>query len=433
MAKSQVHSGYLAGSNLVEEGKQRVGIVLTGAAARGAFQAGVLSELLPVLHERGLIPRVYLGTSAGAINATLMASYAHLSVPTATENLLEVWARMGQADVLVSPMASISRDLAKFWWGVAGRGNGIQALLDTKPLHRTAKKVLHVNQANGNVGQYLDALGVVATRVPPTKGRVFKELGKGLTGYDPSTVSSAYSVLFLKSILDKEPVENAVRALHVVPGMITRKHVLASAAIPGAFPCVNVAKKNEPAQWCVDGGLRLNAPITSAVALGCTHVVVVAAHPTQYPNNFGVFGGEEPDVLDTGALAMQSIMADRVIDDLAHIKLGNRLAANHVTLRADQHYRHEKTYKHVDVLAIQPARGELADLAEETLKRHKRNADVVALQRLLRGLGNGPGAKELLSYIYFDSDYFAAQFTPGRAAALAAIDECNWLGGGQRW
>ena len=48
-----------------------VAVVLTGAAARGAFQAGALATIVPELEKRGLRPSIYLWASAGAINAAL--------------------------------------------------------------------------------------------------------------------------------------------------------------------------------------------------------------------------------------------------------------------------------------------------------------------------------------------------------------------------
>jgi hypothetical protein len=43
------------------------------------------------------------------------------------------------------------------------------------------------------------------------------------------------------------------------------------------------------------------------------------------------------------------------------------------------------------------------------------------MQRVLRGLGDGPGAMELLSYAYFDREYFRRQIDLGRQAAEAAL------------
>ncbi len=62
------------GHPLLRPDEQRpLGIVLSGGGARGAFQAGVWKALCT--HPRGLLemPKVISGTSAGAINAMLIA------------------------------------------------------------------------------------------------------------------------------------------------------------------------------------------------------------------------------------------------------------------------------------------------------------------------------------------------------------------------
>ena len=56
----------------------RIAAVLPGGGARGAYEVGALSALLPALAERGERPDVIVGTSVGAINAALLASLAHL-------------------------------------------------------------------------------------------------------------------------------------------------------------------------------------------------------------------------------------------------------------------------------------------------------------------------------------------------------------------
>lgn len=44
-------------------------------------------------------------------------------------------------------------------------------------------------------------------------------------------------------------------------------------------------------------------------------------------------------------------------------------------------------------------------------------SDLLALERVLRGIGEGTGQRELLSYVLFDEEYFNAQITIGETAA----------------
>ena len=90
---------------------ERVAIVLTGAAARGAFQAGALSTLLPALEDLGLQPTVAVGTSAGAINAALWASQAHLPATTVADRLRETWLTTDSDDIFTHPLLSLPMTL----------------------------------------------------------------------------------------------------------------------------------------------------------------------------------------------------------------------------------------------------------------------------------------------------------------------------------
>jgi predicted acylesterase/phospholipase RssA len=58
-----------------------VGLVIAGAGARGAYEMGALSVLLPWLREHGRSPRIIVGTSAGAMNAVLVAAGVDVDDP----------------------------------------------------------------------------------------------------------------------------------------------------------------------------------------------------------------------------------------------------------------------------------------------------------------------------------------------------------------
>ena len=66
---------------------------------------------------------------------------------------------------------------------------------------------------------------------------------------------------------------------------LREEHVLASSAIPVAFPAIHVSEPEVARGWYSDGGTRLNTPIKPALALGATRVVVVALSSLAAPRD----------------------------------------------------------------------------------------------------------------------------------------------------
>ena len=54
----------------------QIGLVLPGGGARGAYEAGALSVLIPALEARGERIEIVCGTSVGGINAAVVAAVA---------------------------------------------------------------------------------------------------------------------------------------------------------------------------------------------------------------------------------------------------------------------------------------------------------------------------------------------------------------------
>ena len=71
--------------------KKKVGLVLPGGGARGAYQVGVLKAFLEISKTKSKSPfDIFSGTSAGAINGAFLASEAHI-FDHSIVSLIDVW------------------------------------------------------------------------------------------------------------------------------------------------------------------------------------------------------------------------------------------------------------------------------------------------------------------------------------------------------
>ena len=76
----------LADTKHTQKQKDRqIVLVLQGGGALGAYQAGVYHAL----HEHGIEPDWIVGTSIGAINASLIAGNPHANSPRKSEGILD--------------------------------------------------------------------------------------------------------------------------------------------------------------------------------------------------------------------------------------------------------------------------------------------------------------------------------------------------------
>lgn len=396
----------------------KVAVVLTGAVGRGAFQAGALGAVLTTLdQELGLEPSVLIGTSAGAVNAVLWADAAYRLGPGAdaaliAKDLHSTWVSMNAEQVYEAPLSwrpeVMRRSAARVGWPVVrgflfGGGPGIGSLLDTTPLHETAKRIF---PATLSLPEPLDAVGVVATWIPPgeTDGSV-----------------SGRSTLFLKERTRSEWAGSPENALDVERGPILPAHVLASSAVPGGFPAQHVSGSG----WYSDGGVRLNTPLLPAIELGATHLVVISAMSLRYPRRRP--REAFPSVLDAGSQVQHAVIADRTVEDLLTLESTNR-SLRHAGAKVELRNRRGRPYRKIPALVVAPSPGKLRHLAD--LWWHRKYASLAALAtlkdnavmgRLLRTGGDGPGWQELLSYLMFDEDYFRASYHAGVTAARAAL------------
>jgi NTE family protein len=374
---------------------ERVAIVAAGAGARGAYEAGALSVLLPELWRRGQRPTVFVGTSAGAINATALAALAHLDDPAVIGlQLLALWRSIDRGHVFRSLVTSGPPTALRYAAAVAGLPIRLTALLDASPMTRTAATGVDWRQLEANIMPgVVDALAVVAT-----------------------SAQSRSTVFVARSAEVALPADDDDRALDYVDAVIGAPHVLASCAIPLAFPAVRIAAPEHAAGWYTDGGVRLNVPLKPALALGAERLAIVATHPDRYPSRPSHARLDQPDAVSSTAGLLDAALSDAMVEDMRTLDKVNVLVAQGAVGSAKREYRI------VPYVFVGPKRrAELGAVAAEVFRerygglRGARSPDFWLLRRLIAG--EEPGAGTLLSYLFFEPEFIERSIELGRRDA----------------
>ena len=362
-----------------------VGLVLAGGGARGAYEAGVLSVLLPAL-PRDQRPNIIVGASVGAINGTYIAA----TVPDGGDPTLAagraVWENLEWGDVSASPSLKDLERLARGAVNFTGLLSlDIPSLLDTSPLGRTLQRAIPFPAIAEHVAnQQLITAAVVTLSARTGRSIVFH------TGGTPDQVRD-----------DK-------RGIDYVPATLTETHVRASSAIPALFPAVRLDDG-----WHFDGGTRLNAPIKPALAFGAKRVIVIGQH--SIAPGTPLTGDKRPDLAAGAALVLDALLADPLVEDLQTLTTINRLAG------PDRQIPY--------IFVAPPERDMIGQIARDVFRRHyggllhaARSPQLAFLGRLIDADAD-PLHGELLSYLFFAPEFAKALIERGRADARGWLDE----------
>ncbi|MGE5156324.1 MAG: patatin-like phospholipase family protein [Betaproteobacteria bacterium] len=374
---------------------ERVGLVLTGGGARGAYEMGALSVLLPTLEAAGQLPTVLVGTSVGAINIAYLAAAAHLGADGAVAGGIELWHSMRWEQVL-APLLSPSTVLRMLSYvaDVLGvPGVSLKALLDTTPLTDTVQQVIDFAQLHRNVESgRVHATAVVGTSALTSESVVFVEGGT-------------------------LPPEDVGAGLDYVATRLTDEHVRASTAIPLVFPAVHVSQPARARGWYLDGGARLNTPVRPALSLGVDRLVVIGLNAIAEASH-ALSADEQPDAFAGAGTLVEGALADSLVQDVRSLARVNQMLGDRSdVVRATDGWR----YRRIPFIYVAPTlRQEIDQLAERVFAENYEGRNAlrsINLALLARLIGGSAGHGALLSYLFFAPEFAAALIELGRTHA----------------
>jgi NTE family protein len=235
-------------SSARSSGRPTIGLVLTGGGSRCAYQVGVLlalSELLP----RARNPfQVIVGTSAGAVAASVLAAEAH-QWRRAVGGLERVWSNFRSEQVFQSDPVHMTR--AGLHWILSLASGGMvlsppKAMLDNSPLRHL-------------LGVHVDFSGI---RRSIARGHL-RAVALSATSY-----FTGHSVAFYDGVEDCREWSRVQRLGRRTE--LTLDHLIASAAIPLLFPPMRLGN-----EYFGDGAMRQLNPLSPAIHLGADRLLII--------------------------------------------------------------------------------------------------------------------------------------------------------------
>jgi NTE family protein len=372
-----------------------------GGGARTAYQAGVLQALAALIklpnHKADAFPfQVLVGTSAGALNATYLASRA-IDGLAALSGLGEFWQGL-HSDLVYhlpdTPMAKFSRWATALGVTLSARKQG--AALDSMPLVDTLHRRIALNNIELALSRGdLKALAVTASSY---------------------TTGVHWTFCQTHQLASAKAWNRPGRRAELQD--ITIEHLMASSAIPFLFPATPLWVDGNM-EYFGDGSMRQSSPLSPAVHLGANKILAIGVGQPQRRSmdltsasfQASLSSKQRPSLGNIAGHAMASVFNDTLMADVEQVQRVNQSIQqlkNHLSEHHGLSVAQSLPFREVEVLAMQPSES-LDALAQAHVHELPR-----PVRRVLEGLGalKGSGAG-LASYLLFEPGFLRALIALG--------------------
>jgi len=371
-------------------GKRNVGLLLMGGGARAAYQVGVLVGIREILGESKPNPfKILLGTSAGALNAAMLAGYAknwHQGV----YEMEYIWRTLRSSQVYETSLGKIGLSGSKwillfaFGWLLKRRP---KSFLENTPLANTLNKVIRFDEIDASIERGdIDTLAVTA-----------------------SSYHQSGHWVFYQSKHEKDIYKDAKDHRHALPSKIDNSHLLASCALPFIFPAEPIWMGDRH-EYFGDGSIKQTSPLSPLIHFGADKILVIGCETnhskqvksTRYPS-IGAIAGH----------SLSSMFYTALDTDLAQVEKINRAID-----QLDNVHKEKVQFKRVDALLINPSFS-IRDLAEKYARHLPK-----PIYTLIRVIGGTTGAgAEIVSYLLFEKEFLNELIDRGKQDAFAQKEE----------
>lgn len=339
---------------------QKFALILSGGAARGAYETGVLKFLA----KESLIPKfdIICGTSVGAIHACFLA--AHLSEKDfGLQRLENIWKNLSPSSVV------------NFDWKILKSlflNSKSYGLVEVEPLRQLLTKEGKWKSISRNIkNNTLETLCVSTTSAANGQTIVWTETN--------------------------QPIPKPIFRTEFRKTNINIHHALASASIPIVFPPVSI-----DGEWFTDGGVRQNTPIAPALSFGATHVFSIGLwhHSNKKTNN------SKPTVGNLLGKIFNSFFLDHSNTDLNNLNHINNIISFGIEQYGKEFeiiLKNNKNYRYIENFSISPSE-DIGSIASKYLSNVSLIKDK-GYKYILKLADIGTDEADLASYLMFDGNF----------------------------